>query len=92
MDEKNMKENIEFLKDYKDCLNRIINFDTYNYVEIDAWAVKKYAEWVKKDKRYELSLTGGTNISNDDRQKAWNAINNFRVALDKIAVIKEFKI
>jgi hypothetical protein len=87
-----MDEYMDFLEDYKDCLDRIINFDDYNYTETEAWAIKKYAEWGNKDKRYLLSLTGSTNIPNDNRQKAWNAINNFRVALDKIAAIKEFKI
>lgn len=87
-----MDENIEFLKDYKECLDRIINFETYNYTKTEAWAVKKYAEWINKDSRYALSLTGSTNIPNDKKTKAWNAINNFRTTLDKIAVIKEVKI
>ena len=45
----------EFLQDYKDCLDRIRNFENYNYIETELWAVKKYTDWIKKDKRYELS-------------------------------------
>jgi len=53
----NMNEYNEFLQDYKDCLDRIDNFENYNYIETELWVVKKYADWIKKDKRYELSLT-----------------------------------
>jgi len=52
-----MNEYNEFLQDYKDCLDRIDNFENYNYIETELWVVKKYADWIKKDKRYELSLT-----------------------------------
>ncbi len=87
-----MDEYIDFLQDYKDCLDRINNFESYNYVDTELWATKKYVDWVNKDQRYALSLTGGTNIPIDNREKAWNAINNFKISLDKIAMIKEFKI
>lgn len=88
----NMNEYNEFLQDYKDCLDRIDNFENYNYIETELWVVKKYADWIKKDKRYELSLTCCTNKPLDDREKAWNAINNFKMTLDKIAVINIWKI
>jgi hypothetical protein len=87
-----MDEYMEFLQDYKDRLDRINNFENYNYIETEVWAVKKYASWVYKDQRYALPLTGSTNIPNDNRQKAWNAVHNFRATLYKIALIKEFKI
>ena len=87
-----MNEYNEFLQDYKDCLDRINNFENYNYIETELWVVKKYADWIKKDKRYELSLTCCTNKPLDDREKAWNAINNFKITLDKIAVINIWKI
>ena len=87
-----MNEYKEFLQDYKDCLDRINNFENYNYIETELWVVKKYADWIKKDKRYELSLTCATNKPLDDREKAWNAINNFKITLDKIAVINIWKI
>lgn len=88
----NMNEYNEFLQDYKDCLDRIDNFENYNYIETELWVVKKYADWIKKDKRYELSLTCCTNKPLDDREKAWNAINNFKMTLDKIAIINIWKI
>lgn len=88
----NMNEYNEFLQDYKDCLDRIDNFENYNYIETELWVVKKYADWIKKDKRYELSLMCCTNKPLDDREKAWNAINNFKMTLDKIAVINIWKI
>ncbi len=47
-----MNEYNEFLQDYKDCLDRIDNFENYNYIETELWVVKKYADWIKKDKRY----------------------------------------
>ena len=87
-----MNEYNEFLQDYKECLDRINNFENYNYIETELWVVKKYADWIKKDKRYELSLTCGTNKPLDDREKAWSAINNFKITLDKIAVINIWKI
>ena len=87
-----MNEYNEFLQDYKDCLDRIDNFENYNYIETELWVVKKYADWIKKDKRYELSLTCYTNKPLDDREKAWNAINNFKMTLDKIAIINIWKI
>lgn len=61
-----MNEYNEFLQDYKDCLDRIDNFENYNYIETELWVVKKYADWIKKDKRYELSLTCCTNKPLDD--------------------------
>ena len=73
-------------------MDRIDNFENYNYIETELWVVKKYADWIKKDKRYELSLTCCTNKPLDDREKAWNAINNFKMTLDKIAVINIWKI
>lgn len=87
-----MDERIDFLQDYKDCLDKINNFDNYNYIETELWAAKKYADWVNKDQRYALSLTGSLNIPISDREKAWNAINNFKIALDKIAIINNMKI
>lgn len=87
-----MDEYIDFLQDYKDCLDRINNFESYNYVDTELWAAQKYVDWVNKDQRYALSLTGDTDIPIDNREKAWNAINNFKISLDKIAMIKGFKI
>ncbi len=68
-------------------MDRIKNFGMYDYTETEVWVATKYTKWVNKDSRYDLSLTGGTNISNNDKTKSWNAINNFKIALDKIATI-----
>ena len=87
-----MEEYIDFLQDYKDCLDRINNFEKYNYVETEIWAVKKYTDWVNKDQRYALSLTGNINIPNNNKEKERKAINNLRTTLDKIAVINNIKI
>ena len=87
-----MNEYEELLKDYKDCLDRIKNFENYNYIETGIWAIKKYTDWINKDSRYELSVTGSTNIPISNREKAWNAINNFKVSLEKIAMINDIKI
>lgn len=35
-----MNEYNEFLQDYKDCLDRIDNFENYNYIETELWVVK----------------------------------------------------
>lgn len=40
----NMDEYIEFLKDYKECLDRIQNFEMYDYTETDVWAATKYTK------------------------------------------------
>lgn len=87
-----MNEREELLKDYKDCLDRIKNFENYNYIETEIWALKKYTDWINKDSRYALALTGSTNIPISNREKAWNAINNFKVSLEKIAMINDIKI
>lgn len=92
MEKNNIDEYIDFLQDYKDCLDRINNFENYNYIDTALWATKKYANWVNKDQRYALSLTGSNSIPTNNKTKAWNAINNFKETLDKIATIKEYKI
>ena len=43
-----MNEREELLKDYKDCLDRIKNFENYNYIETEIWAVKKYTDWINR--------------------------------------------
>ena len=86
------KEYVNFIKDYRDCLDRINNFQNYNYAETELWATKKYIDWISKDKRYALPLTENTNIPVDNMEKAWNAINNFKIVLDTIAIMKRFKI
>lgn len=87
-----MDENTELLKDYMECLDRIKNFETYNYTETKTWAVIKYTKWVNKDSRYALPLTVSPNIQNDNKTKAWNTINNLKTALYNIAIIKNIKI
>lgn len=64
-----MDENTELLKDYIECLDRIKNFETYNYTETETWAVIKYTKWVKKDSRYALPLTVSSNIPMIIKQK-----------------------
>lgn len=87
-----MDEYIDFLQDYKDCLDRINNFEKYNYAETEIWAFNKYTDWVKKNPKCALSLTGNINIPINNKEKAWNAINNLRTTLDKIAMINNIKI
>ena len=85
------KEYIEFIQDCKECTDRINNFECYPYIETELWAIKKYENWLKKDKRYALALAGGNSVPNSDRDKAWNAINNFKITLGRIAMIKNYK-
>ena len=86
-----INEYMNFLQDYKDCLDRMNNFEKYNYAETEIWAVKKYTDWTNKDSKYVLSLTENSNIPNNNKEKAWNAINNLRTTLDKIAMNKNIK-
>lgn len=87
-----MDENTELLKDYIECLDRTKNFEAYNYTETEEWAVIKYAKWVNKDSRYALPLSVSPYIPNDNKTKAWNAINNLKDMLYNIAIIKNIKI
>lgn len=83
-----MDDEIEFLNDYKDCLNYIINFNDYDSKEISKWAEQTYIKWITKDDNYNLSITGRGNPPENDVIKASIEINNLKKTLEKIAIIK----
>lgn len=86
------KELSDLFKDYRDCIDKIRTFNDNNYIETMLWATQKYNEWLNKDQKYALSITGSTNIPIDDKAKAWNSINNFKIVLEKIALIKKVRL
>lgn len=83
-----MNENIELIKDYKDCCDIGSNIDTYNYKKIFKWTCIKYENWITKYPEHALSVTVGINSAKDDREKAMNGLNNLKIVLNKIAIIK----
>lgn len=49
-----MNENIELIKDYKECCDMVSNIDKYNYKKIFAWTCIKYEDWITKYPEYAL--------------------------------------
>ena len=86
-----MDEKQEWIKDYKDCNDYLRNIDSLNYDSLSKWALEKYSHWVLKDKKYDISVTVGTIPPRDSREKAINSLTNFKIALEKIAIIKGIK-
>lgn len=82
------KELIDLKKDYEDCLKYLRNIDGYNYDSLCAWTQIKYMSWVDKNKVYALDLTGGVIPAKDGRERAFNALNNLKYTLEKIAAHK----
>jgi hypothetical protein len=83
-----MDEKQELIKDYKDCNDYLRNIDNYNYDNLSNWALLEYNHWISKDKKYSLSITGSPIPPRDKREKAINSLTNFKITLEKIALIK----
>ena len=86
-----MEEKQEWLKDYKDCNDYLKNIDSYDYESLSEWTLEKYNNWIAKDKKYILSIKYGDIPPKDNREKAINSLTNFKVTLEKIAIINGFK-
>ncbi len=83
-----MDEKQEWIKDYKECNDYLRNIDSLNYDSLSNLALEKYNHWILKDKKYVISTTVGTLPSRDNREKAINSLANFKITLEKIAIIK----
>jgi hypothetical protein len=83
-----MEEVIDLLKDYKDCTNYISNFNTYNPNELSRWVDIKYADWIAKNPNYVFSANVGGIPPKNEIERVQNKLNNFKVALEKIALIE----
>lgn len=86
-----MDEKQEWIKDYKDCDDYLKNVDRFNYDSLSNWALEKYNHWISKDKKYTMGTTLGTIPPKDNREKAINSLTNFKITLEKIAIIKGIK-
>lgn len=86
-----MNEYENWLQDYYDCLDKIRNFERYNYNDIKIWSTNKCLEWARKNEKYRSAITVGTIKPLNNKEEAENAIYNLKTTLEKIAIINNFK-
>ena len=80
-----IKEKVELLKDFEECIDRLQNFSCKNHRENEEWAKIKYLNWMSKDNKYASATPIATTPPKNEIEKSWNVLNNFGVTLSNIA-------
>ena len=88
----NQDELKELVKDYKDCIDYINNFDKYDITLLYVWANNIYYKWINKDSRNKIAITGGNVPPQNEIDATYNSLNNLKVTLQKIASINNIKL
>ena len=88
----NQDELKDFIKDYKDCIDYIDNFNKYDIIFLFMWASDKYNKWINKDSKNKIAITMGNVLPQNDIEATYNLLNNLKVTLQKIAAIHSIKL
>lgn len=86
-----MDENLELVRDYKDCIDYLRKIDEHDYEWLSNWAMITCEKWLSKDKSYLCSVTLGQVPPQNNRERATNSLTNLKTTLEKIAVVKGFQ-
>ena len=83
-----MKDKIELIRDYNECIERINNFYNYDVIELSNWANTKYLKWINKDINNAILIIPGKIKPRSLEEKSYNELNNLKIIFEKIALKK----